>query len=202
MAKSTSGKWVSRVGSAGGGKTYTKARPSNFYAILVLIVVVGLALVVYSRYEYQHPLKKVVIATGYWDDAVRRALASRLRRDAAVPDVRLLHQHVGFIVEPDDVIQVSPVSAADAGNNATAKDVRQRVPGTRHDVERARRAQGRGHRQSRDDVQERRRVRPEDEVRGPEGQGRRTPTGPRSTRRSRHLTTNPASIKFTKRPAI
>ena len=61
MAKSTSGKWVSRVGSAGGGKTYTKARPSSFYAILVLIVVVGLALVVFSRYEYQHPLKKVVI---------------------------------------------------------------------------------------------------------------------------------------------
>lgn len=61
MAKSTSGKWVSRVGSAGGGKTYTKARPSSFYAILVLIVVVGLALVVYSRYEYQHPAKKVVI---------------------------------------------------------------------------------------------------------------------------------------------
>ncbi|OYV58499.1 MAG: hypothetical protein B7Z69_09460 [Actinobacteria bacterium 21-73-9] len=55
MAKSTSGKLVSRVGAAGGGKTYRKARPANYYGVLVVIVILGLALVAYSRYQYQNP---------------------------------------------------------------------------------------------------------------------------------------------------
>ena len=42
MAKSATGKWVSRVGSSGGGKAYKKTRPSNYYGILVVIVVLGL----------------------------------------------------------------------------------------------------------------------------------------------------------------
>ncbi len=57
MAKSTSGKWVSRVGAAGGGKTYKRTHPGNFYGALALIVALGLLLVVYSRYEYQNPVK-------------------------------------------------------------------------------------------------------------------------------------------------
>ena len=42
MAKSATGKWVSRVGSSGGGKAYKKTRPSNYYGILAVIVVLGL----------------------------------------------------------------------------------------------------------------------------------------------------------------
>ncbi|HTT59852.1 MAG TPA: hypothetical protein VMF33_07365, partial [Acidimicrobiales bacterium] len=57
MAKSNSGKWVSRVGSAGGGKTYQKSRPANYYGALFVIVVLGLALTAFSRYEYDHPTK-------------------------------------------------------------------------------------------------------------------------------------------------
>jgi hypothetical protein len=128
VAKSTSGKWVSRVGSAGGGKTYTKARPSSFYAILVLIVVVGLALVVFSRYEYQHPLKKVVI-----EPAIGTTQFAALSlQDCGVTLPYLTSDPTykgGFIVEPDDVIQVSPVSAADAGNNTTAKTFAGEYPG-------------------------------------------------------------------------
>src|SRR5665213_3541866 len=55
VANSATGKWVSRVGASGGGKAYKKSRPSNYYGILVVIVVLGLATTILARYDYQHP---------------------------------------------------------------------------------------------------------------------------------------------------
>jgi hypothetical protein len=128
VAKSTSGKWVSRVGSAGGGKTYGKTRPSSFYAVVVLIVVLGLALVVFSRYEYQHPVKKVVI-----EPAIGTTEFAGLSiQDCGVTLPYLTSDSTdkgGFIVGSDNVIKVSPVSAADAGNNATVKTFSLEYPG-------------------------------------------------------------------------
>jgi hypothetical protein len=120
VAKSTSGKWVSRVGAAGGGKTYSKTRPSSFYAALVLIVVLGLALVVYSRYEYQHPVKKVVVepAIGTTQFAALSVQDCGVTLPYLTPDPSYKG---GFIVESDNVVKVSPVDPADAGNNATLK---------------------------------------------------------------------------------
>ena len=54
MAKSTLGKIVSRVGSSGGGKTYAKTRPGNYYGVLAIIIILGLTSVVYSRYQNQN----------------------------------------------------------------------------------------------------------------------------------------------------
>src|ERR1035438_6646526 len=58
VAKSATGRWVSRVGASGGGKAYKKTRPGNFYGALAVIVVLGLVATVFARYEYQHPTKK------------------------------------------------------------------------------------------------------------------------------------------------
>jgi hypothetical protein len=128
VAKSTSGKWVSRVGSAGGGKTYNKTRPSSFYAVVVLIVVLGLALVVFSRYEYQHPVKKVVVepaigTTEYAGLSIQDCGVTLPFLTADTTD------KAGFIVGSDNVIRVSPLSAADAGNNATVKAFASEFPG-------------------------------------------------------------------------
>jgi hypothetical protein len=128
VAKSTSGKWVSRVGSAGGGKTYSKTRPSSFYAVVVLIVVLGLALVVFSRYEYQHPVKKVV---------VEPAIGTTEFAGLSIQDCGTTLPYLksdstdkgGFIVGSDNVIRVSPVSASDAGNNATVATFALEYPG-------------------------------------------------------------------------
>jgi hypothetical protein len=57
VAKSATGRWVSRVGASGGGKAYKKTRPGNFYGALVVIVVLGLVATVFARYEYEHPPK-------------------------------------------------------------------------------------------------------------------------------------------------
>lgn len=128
MAKSTSGKWVSRVGAAGGGKTYNKVRPSNFYAVLVLIVVLGLAVVVYSRYEYQHPAKKVVVEPAI--GTTRFAGLSIQDCGVTLPYLTAdTSDRAGFIVESDDVVKVSPISSADAGNNATLKTFASEYPG-------------------------------------------------------------------------
>lgn len=123
MAKSASGKWVSRVGSSGGGKSYKKTRPSNFYGALVLIVVAGLLLAIYSRYEYQHPsttttAPQVAPAIGTtWYAALSIQACGQ-----TLPDLPTgLSAKGGLVVLSSNVIKVAPTSAVDAGNNATVK---------------------------------------------------------------------------------
>ncbi len=119
MAKSAAGKWVSRVGSSGGGRSYKKSRPSNFYGALVVIVVLGLAATVLSRYEYQNPsagpasTPPTVGTTWYAALSIDNCgtPASPLAPDPATTG--------GFTVEANNVVKVSPVTKADAGNNAT-----------------------------------------------------------------------------------
>lgn len=119
MAKSTSGKWVSRVGAAGGGKTYTKTRPGNFYGALFVIVVLGLALVVYSRYEYQNPVRPPAAAA----PAIGSTLYAGLTIQSCGQYLPYLNTDPtykgGFTVQSSDVIKLTPASAADAGHNAT-----------------------------------------------------------------------------------
>lgn len=130
MAKSNSGKWVSRVGAAGGGKTYRKARPSNYYGILAVIVILGLVATVYSRYEYQNPAKKhstvvqPAVGTVLYAGLSVQACGKTLPYLTSDPTTKL-----GFIVEPDDVVRLSPVSSFDAGNNATLKTLAEEFPG-------------------------------------------------------------------------
>jgi hypothetical protein len=123
VAKSNSGKWVSRVGAAGGGKTYRKARPANYYGILAVIVILGLVVTVYSRYEYQNPVKKLTAA------AVAPKVGSTLFAGLSIqacgttlpnltPDPA---SKLGFVVGPNDVVRLTPVASFDAGTNATLK---------------------------------------------------------------------------------
>lgn len=131
MANSNSGKWVSRVGSQGGGKTYAKSRPSNFYAALVLIVVVGLAIVVYSRFEYQNPTKAHTTTVA---PRIGSTLYAGLAIEACGKTLPYLNPDPtsklgGFIVQSDDIIKVSPTTAADAGDNATVYQFAKEFPG-------------------------------------------------------------------------
>jgi hypothetical protein len=94
-------------------------------------VVLGLIATVYSRYEYQHPAKKHTVA------AVAPAIGSTLYAGLSVqacgttlpyltpdPSTKL-----GFVVEPDDVVKLTPVSSFDAGDNATLKTLASEFPG-------------------------------------------------------------------------
>ena len=130
MAKSNSGKWVSRVGAGGGGKSYQKSRPANYYGALAVIVVLGLALTVYSRYEYQNPTKHHVnvvqpaIGTTRWAAFSIQACGETLPYLTSDPTAT-----GGYVVGPDDIIKVSPTTAAEAGNNATLTTFASEVKG-------------------------------------------------------------------------
>ncbi len=119
VAKSAAGKWVSRVGSTGGGKSYKKSRPSNFYGALFVIVVLGLAATVLARYEYQNPsagpkATPPTIGTTWY------AALSIDNCGQTAPFLPTNPKYTGgFTVQPADVIKISPASSADAGNNAT-----------------------------------------------------------------------------------
>jgi hypothetical protein len=130
VAKSATGRWVSRVGASGGGKAYKKTRPGNFYGALVVVVVLGLVATVYARYEYQHPPKKASgiapkIGTTWFAALSIQACGKPL--PYLFTDTSLKAQ--GMYALSADVIKIDPVSAADSGNNATLSQFGDEYPG-------------------------------------------------------------------------
>jgi hypothetical protein len=130
VAKSATGKWVSRVAASGGGKTYKKTRPGNYYGALVVIVVLGLAATVYARYEYQHPSKAGASST---PPAIGTTWYAALSVEACGKTLPYLNPDPtykgGFVVQPKNVIRVSPASAADSGAHATLAQFANEFPG-------------------------------------------------------------------------
>ncbi|MFZ1062973.1 MAG: hypothetical protein WAN30_05815 [Acidimicrobiales bacterium] len=129
MAKSATGKWVSRVGSSGGGKAYKKSRPSNYYGILIVIVVLGLVATALARYDYQHPSKgskgaAPAVGTTWYGALAIEACGTQLPYLTTDPT-----NSGGFKVETDNVIKLDPVSAADSGANATLAQFANEYPG-------------------------------------------------------------------------
>jgi hypothetical protein len=127
VAKSNSGKWVSRVGAAGGGKAYKKSRPINYYGVLTLIVVLGLLSVVYSRYEYQNPVSAEAPAIGTTWYAAFSSEACGTTLPALTPDAGTATN--GLTVLEKNVLGISPKVADEAGRNATLATFIDQHPG-------------------------------------------------------------------------
>ncbi len=71
MARGDAGKWVARAGATGGGRSYRGQRPMKWYGSLAMICLLGVALIVYSRYERQHPAAATQPAIGaHWYQAL------------------------------------------------------------------------------------------------------------------------------------
>jgi hypothetical protein len=120
---------VSRVGATGGGKAYKKSRPGNYYGVIVVIVVLGLLSAVLARYDYQHPGKAkhaVAPAIGTTWYAGLSIQACGVTLPDLVPDPTSAG---GFVIQTDNVIRISPTSAADAGANATLSQFSDEFPG-------------------------------------------------------------------------
>lgn len=129
MARRDTGKWVARAAATGGGRTYRGQMPVRWYGSLVMIALLGVVLVVYSRYERQHPAAATQPAVGtHWFAAlafdvcgtVQPNLPANPNEGTAAP---------GLLTAGDGVIEVSPAKAADAGNNATLARFVQLYPG-------------------------------------------------------------------------
>ena len=69
MANNSTGKWVQRAATTGGGRTYRGQMPVNWYASLILICVVGLFLIGLSRYQLSptrsSPTTQITIRLAY-----------------------------------------------------------------------------------------------------------------------------------------
>jgi len=119
VAESDTGGWVRRVGASGGGRTYRKQRPLNFYGVIVLVCVIGTLSVAWARYEYRHPAAGSTTAqprigtTWYAAQgtsacgADQPALASNLTASG------------GFHALGNGAIRIAPATQAQAGTNAT-----------------------------------------------------------------------------------
>jgi hypothetical protein len=118
MPPTSSGKWVSRAAATGGGRTYRGQVPVNWYAGLIAIVILGLVSIVFARYEYQHkstsgvsPTVGQTLYAAYAFDICGKVLPALTVNNSI--------ESAGLATPGDGVIQVSPKTSAEAGNNAT-----------------------------------------------------------------------------------
>jgi hypothetical protein len=121
MARQDAGKWVARAGATGGGKTYRAKVPYRWYSGLALIVVLGVFLVGYSRYERLHPVTTPVIhptTSDHWVAGVVFDFCGSAQQTLAASPVEQSLTS-GLYSSGSGVLQIQPKSAADAGNNAT-----------------------------------------------------------------------------------
>lgn len=132
MAQSQTGKWVARVASTGGGRTYRKQRPNGFYIAVAVIVVLGLLSVALARHNYRSAgvttttsgEAPAVGTTSYASLAfdVCGSLAPSLAASAA-------GSKSAFTAEDGGVLKIAPKTAAEAGANATLAAFASDYPG-------------------------------------------------------------------------
>jgi hypothetical protein len=135
VAKSAQGKLVSRVGASGGGKAYKQRRPVNFYGVVALIVVLGLATVLYSRYEYQNPTNATAttttLATGPLLNTTSFVGLATEACGTVLGDlpVTATTATAGYHVLANNVVRLQPKTYAEAGVNATVAKLVTEIPG-------------------------------------------------------------------------
>lgn len=120
MTASNTGGWVRKVGASGGGRTYRRRRPINFYGAIAVICVLGVASIALARYTYQHPAAaagKPQPAVGdVWYAALGIATCGEQQPALAQNPTAVVN---GFTALPGGAIQVKPVLSSQTGSNAT-----------------------------------------------------------------------------------
>ncbi len=117
MARSSSGKSVARAAATGGGATYRGQMPVNWYAALVIIVLVGLGSVAFAKYHYdQSPTLVEPTTNTTWHAALAFDICGTT--EPALP-ASPNSATTGLTTTGDGVLQIAPKTASEAGNNAT-----------------------------------------------------------------------------------
>ena len=120
MARDSTGKWVERAGSTGGGRTYRGQMPVNWYAGLAIIIVVGIASIVFARYQYQNPTSNSstppTVGTTWYAGSAFDVCGTQ---QPALAANATSAKSSGFYTTGQGVITISPTKASQAGTNAT-----------------------------------------------------------------------------------
>ena len=117
MARSSSGRSVARAGATGGGATYRGQMPVNWYAALVVIVLVGVASIAFAKYHYdQHPPVVEPTTNTTWHAGLAFDICGTLQ--PALP-ASPAGGTTGLTTSGEGVLVIAPKNASEAGNNAT-----------------------------------------------------------------------------------
>jgi hypothetical protein len=117
MARSSTGKSVARAAATGGGTTYRGQMPVNWYAALVLIVILGVGSVALARYHYAQSSPSVQPTVGQtWHAGLAFDVCGTT--EPAIP-ASAASSTSGLTTTGDGVILIAPKSSSEAGNNAT-----------------------------------------------------------------------------------
>jgi hypothetical protein len=118
MARSSSGKSVARAAATGGGATYRGQMPVNWYAALVVIVLVGIASVAIAKYHYNQTAAAVEPTTNTtWHAALAFDVCGTMQPALAASPAA--GSTTGLTTTGDGVLLIHPKNASEAGNNAT-----------------------------------------------------------------------------------
>ena len=117
MARSSSGKSVARAAATGGGTTYRGQMPVNWYAALVVIVLVGLASVAFAKYHYdQSPSVVEPTVNTTWHAALGFDICGTVQPALAASPTS---SSTGLTTSGSGVLTIAPKNASEAGTNAT-----------------------------------------------------------------------------------
>ncbi len=117
MARSSSGKSVARAAATGGGATYRGQMPVNWYAALVVIVLVGLASVAIAKYHYnQTPSANPPTVGTTWHAAISFDICGTTQPALTASPASSTS---GLTTTGSGVVLIAPKKASEAGANAT-----------------------------------------------------------------------------------
>jgi len=117
MARSSTGKSVARAAATGGGTTYRGQMPVNWYAALVVIVILGIGSVVVARYHYTRSGAATQPVVGQtWHAGLAIDLCGTT--EAALP-ASTNGSTVGLTTTGSGVLLIAPKSSSESGDNAT-----------------------------------------------------------------------------------
>jgi hypothetical protein len=116
MARSSSGKSVARAAATGGGTTYRGQMPVNWYAALVIIVVIGVASIALAKYNYNKVPAVVEPTIGTsWNAGLAFDVCGTMQ--PAIPASP--SSATGLTTSGSGVLLIEPKTSSEAGDNAT-----------------------------------------------------------------------------------
>jgi hypothetical protein len=117
MARSSTGKSVARAAATGGGTSYRGQMPVNWYAALVLIVLLGVGSVILARHNYAKHTPLVAPTVGQtWHAALAFDICGK-----AEPALTATASGSasGLTTTGSGVLLIAPKTSSEAGNKAT-----------------------------------------------------------------------------------
>ena len=129
MARSSSGRSVARAAATGGGATYRGQMPVNWYAALVVIVLIGIASVVLAKFHYNQTAAAVEPTTNTtWHAGLAFDICGTMQ-PALAQSSATATATTGLTSSGQGVLQIHPKDSSESGDNATLGQFAKGYPG-------------------------------------------------------------------------